>query len=169
MNHPFLMIATMCVVLIACNEKNEPKHSQTDTADRKKDTISDQPQPYFPVHSFVQSEIAYVDSLPVGLMKYTTRGTKTDSQYIDLKQFHRLADEFVSPELKDSTFTRHFRETSFFDRSTNNATFFYTTTNDSVPLKRVDVVTAKGDVYDEVKSLYMEKNYTRGDTTIVMK
>jgi hypothetical protein len=86
-----------------------------------------------------------------------------------LEEFHRLADEFVSPELNDSSFARSFKETSFVDRSNGNATFFYHSQDPSSEIKRVDVVTRKGDVYDEVKSIYIEKSNWRADTSLIKK
>jgi hypothetical protein len=36
-------------------------------------------------------------------------------------------------------------------------------------VSRVDVVTAKGDIYDEVKSIYIEKNYRQQDSFLTKK
>ncbi len=62
-----------------------------------------------------------------------------------------------------------FKETSFLDKSSGNATFFYSPTNNTLDIKRIDVVTAKGDVYDQVKSIYIEKNIQKGDSVIIKK
>lgn len=168
MNRPILMAAAI-IVFYACGDKNQHPDVKADTTTiAKKDTAA-KPSPYFPVYDFIRNEIEYVDSLPVGLMKYTTTGTKQDAVYIKLEEFHRLADDFLSDELKDANFTRLFRETSFLDKASNNATFFYKPSDGSTKVKRVDVLTAKGDVYDDVKSVYIEKETTEGDTPVVQK
>ncbi|MEO8582971.1 MAG: hypothetical protein ABI415_04190 [Flavitalea sp.] len=151
--------------LFACGEKKQPaepvkKESNTDTAAK---------QAYFPVLDFLKAEIAYVDSLPVAILKYTTIGKHTDSGYIKLPEFRSLAAEFIPYELNDSIFTKNFKETSFYDNNTNSGTFFYSNIKNVLELKRVDVISAKTDTYDKVKSIYLEKVSTSGDTSIIKR
>jgi hypothetical protein len=161
MKYAFAVIAA--VFLFACGEKKPT--SAAPVAAASKDSVA-APKAYFPVMSFIKGEIAYVDSLPVGIKKYST-GKKF--VYIKAEEFHKLAAEFTPGEISDSLFMNQYQETSFFDQSSNSATFFYTTKHDSLPVKRVDVLTAKGDVYDKVKSIYLQKNYRSGDTAYLKK
>jgi hypothetical protein len=166
MNRPFPVIAGMLLILFACEEKN---HSQgpgrtTASIDSAKSTTR-----YFPVMAFLKSEIEYVDSLPVGIKKFTVIGNHQDSGYIQLKEFHKLAGEFLSAELNDSAFARDFTETSFFDQSSNTATFLYKARDENLLTRRIDVITMKTDVYDEVKSIYIEKDVRSGDSLINKK
>lgn len=124
---------------------------------------------YFPVIDFLKGEISAVDSLPVGILKYTTRGKKIDSAYIKPEEFHRLANEFLPAELQSPGFEKEFIETSFFDKSTHSSTFLYTTKNRNLSLQRVDVLSASGEVYDKIKSIYIEKIARSGDTAITQK
>jgi hypothetical protein len=73
------------------------------------------------------------------------------------------------PEINDSSLKKKFQETSFVDKSNGNATFFYKANDPSVSIKRIDVVTAKGDIYDEVKSLYIEREFRSSDSLLVKK
>jgi hypothetical protein len=166
MHYPFLVIAGLVVLTLACNEK-KPDAPDKSTTTGQQDTSA--AQPYFPLASFLRSEIQYVDSLPVGIKKYTTAGKQQDSGYIRLEEFHRLSAEFLSPEIGDSAFKTNFTETSFFDKSSNTATFLYTSKNQNTAVRRADVITAKGDIYDEVQSIYVEKSREAGDTTITKK
>lgn len=124
---------------------------------------------YFPVWDFIRNEIAAVDSLPVGIMQYKTSAEIHDSGYIKPAAFHKLASEFLPEGINDSVFTKEFDETAFFDKSSNTATFYYSTKNVSLPVRRVDVMTTKGDVYDNVKSIYIEKSFTKGDSSVTKK
>jgi predicted CopG family antitoxin len=133
---------------------------------QRTDTTAKVESPYFPVYDFLSNEIEYVDSTPVGIMKYTTIGKVKDSGYIQLEEFHKLVAEFQQPDINDSLFEENFNETSFVDKSSGNATFFYKARHTSSQIKRVDIVTKRGDVYDEVKSLYMEKD---ADSAVVKK
>ncbi|MBC7827560.1 MAG: hypothetical protein H7122_07435 [Chitinophagaceae bacterium] len=125
---------------------------------------------YFPVLDFLKSEINYVDSLPVGIMRYTTQNGIIDSGYIKPEEFHRLAQEFLSPVLNRETFENEFSETSFFDNTTQYSSFLYATPNKNLPVYRVDVLVKPEDVvYNKVKSIYMEKLSEKGDSSIVQK
>ena len=160
------MSAVIIFSLWACGEKNRSAESVPDSAAAKADTTAKVESPYFPVYDFLSNEIEYVDSTPVGIMKYTTIGKVKDSGYIQLEEFHKLVAEFQQPDINDSLFEEKFNETSFVDKSNGNATFFYKARNTSSQIKRVDIVTKRGDVYDEVKSLYMEKD---ADSAVVKK
>jgi hypothetical protein len=102
-------------------------------------------------------------------MKYRSAGSKKDSGYIQLDEFHKLAAEFLPQEIHDSVFSRNFKETSFIDNSTNTANFYYSSLKDSLPVKRIDVVSAPGQVNDKIKSVYLEKEYQAGDTSKLKK
>jgi hypothetical protein len=155
----------LCLFLQFCNNKTEP----AETDQLASDTTKAAPKNYFPVADFLRSEIRYVDSLPVGIMKYTTQNGKKDSTYIKLEEFHRLAKEFLPAELNDSSFISNYEEASFYDRSTNTSTFFYTAKDKTMPIQRVDVVSMPDDVYDKVTSIYMQKNISAGDSTVIKK
>lgn len=167
MKFSFLALAATLMVFAGCQSntgENNPDNNNTATADS-----TPVAQAYFPVADFLRSEISYVDSLPVGIMKYHTRNNRTDSGYIKPEEFHQLAGEFLTPDLNDSSFRKNFTESSFFDRSSNYATFFYKANDSATPIKRIDVVTAKGDVYDEVKSIYIEKHGTEANAAVSKK
>lgn len=154
-----LLLPAVALFLLSCGERNQqaPKN-ESDSITVVQDTTPAAPSPYFPVYDFIREEMEYVDSLPVGIKKYLLADGKVrDSAYIKLEEFHKLADQFLAPEIQYSAFAKTFKESSFFDRSTNNATFLYKATDTAASIKRIDVVTAKGDVYDEVKSIYIEK------------
>lgn len=162
------MTTGLLIFILSCGDKSQPDPAVADSTLVKTDSPA-QSSTYFPVYAFLSNEIDYVDSLPVGIMKYTTAGRKQDSGYIQLSEFHSLAGQFMLPEIIDSSFTKRFKESSFVDRSNGNATFYYKADDPSLQVRRVDIVTAKGDVYDEVKSIYMEKTSQNGDTFVVKK
>lgn len=163
MNYRFLALAAF--LFYACGDKN-PTAAEAQPAHNE--PVSDS-SAYFPVMDFLKSEIAAVDSLPVGIMKYRSTASSNDSGYIQHEEFDRLAAEFIPEELNDQAFKKEFKETSFIDRSTGGATFFYSTTNNDINLKRVDVVTGKTDTYDKVKSIYLEKKFANDDSSVTKK
>jgi len=125
---------------------------------------------YFPVLDFIKSEIKYVDSLPVGILKYTSENGITDSVYIKLEEFHQLAQEFLPVALNKETFEKEFSETSLFDNTTQYSSFLYTTVNKNLLVNRIDVLVKPEDVvYNKVKSIYMEKVIEKPDTSFIKK
>ena len=162
MNNVFRACAFL--LFIACNS-GESKPGPAQAVDS-----TEKAKAYFPVLDYLQSEIRYVDSLPVGIMKYTIQNNITDSTYIKPEEFHQLAQEFLSPLLNKPTFEKEFKETSFFDNTTQYSTIFYSTTNTNLPLQRVDVVVKpQNEIYNKVKSVYMEKHYEKADSSIIQK
>ncbi len=149
--------------LFACAQKTEP--AAVDSEKAEKETV----EQFFPLADYLEGEIAYVDSLPAGIRQYFSTTDGEDSGWMDRDRFHQLAAEFLPPETKEKNFENLFEENSFFDKSSGTSTFFYSARSDSSILRRVDVITAPGDIYDEVKSIYLEKRYRTGDTNIVKR
>lgn len=126
---------------------------------------------YFPVQDYIKSEIRQVDSLPVGIMKYTTgQDGAVDSGYIKHEEFHQLAQEFLSPILERESFEKQYSENSFFDNTTQYASFLYSAIDKSLPVQRIDVLAKPEDVvYNKVRSIYMEKRFERADSSVIQK
>lgn len=125
---------------------------------------------FFPVADYLQSEISYVDSTPLAIRKYNTENNRTDSSLIQTAEFHQLAGAFLLPELmKGGSFENDFSENSFLDETTGYLTFTYSTRDKALPLQRVDVLAAPGMSFEKVRSVYLEKVYKTGDTSVVKK
>jgi hypothetical protein len=162
MKFKFLFLP-LCLFFQFCNDPGPAQATQTapDTASAAKN--------YFPVIDFIRSEIKYVDSLPVGIMKYVSLNGQKDSGYIKLDEFHQLAEEFLPRELNDSNFIDNYEESSFYDRSTKTSTFLYTAKDKSMPVQRVDVLSKPDQVYDKVTSIYIQKNISSDDSFVIKK
>lgn len=161
-----LIFPILAVILVACNSIEKPETTADlppakDSAESKSD--------FFPVRDYILGDIAAIDSMPVAIRWYRSSALKKDSGYLERAEFHKLSAEFLAPELGDSTFKKEFTETSFLDKSNNSSTFFYSTANNNLALRRVDVVTAPGSVYDKIKSIYLEKRYEKKDSSITKK
>lgn len=124
---------------------------------------------FIPVADFLETEILHVDSVPFALRKYTTVNGRTDSGFIQVTEFNKLALQFLPPELHNGNFERDFTENSFMDKSTQSIMFTYSTTVTDQPLRRVDVQTINHYGAQQVKSIYLEKNRVAGDSLILEK
>jgi hypothetical protein len=93
----------------------------------------------------------------------------TDSAFIQQEEFKRLADQFFSPELDSAIFQTQFSETSLMDETTQMLNFMYSSTNNNTALRKVIVYVSPSHSTDKVARIYMEKESTKGDTTISQK
>ncbi len=127
---------------------------------------------FFPVADYLREEIRYVDSTPMALLKTTRWNDRTDSSFVRPDEFHRIAGEFLLPDLEKEPFEKKFSENSFMDRTTGYLNFTYSALNKDLPLQRVDVVaipatTATGAT--QVKSIFLQTSASSGDTLIIKK
>ncbi len=155
---PILMV----ILAILVNACQEPKQTPPPDQEEPKKV-------YIPVSDYIQSQIQSVDSLPVGILKRVISGNRSDSAFITQEEFKRLAAEFLPKELEKENFERSFTESSFMDESTESIAFNYQATEAASPLKRVDVLVSPSLEEDKIKSIYMEKSYSNGDTSFVKK
>ncbi len=124
---------------------------------------------FFPVANYIESEIHYVDSLPIAITKYIIQDNKTDTSYIQSPEYDQIAQDFICPELKPDVFEKEFSETSFVDQSTQTITFTYSTKNNKLDLQRVDVLANADNGLNKVSSIYLEKAIHKNDTFILKK
>jgi len=167
-------VALCLIMLVSCTDKPiSPSVSTEDSVDTTETTTTSMPdtlaKKHFPVQDFLLSEIRFVDSLPIGIMKYVTRNGKADSGYIKANEFHLLAREFISPELEEDHFSKTFKETSFFDRSIESSTFTYSPVQEGTEIKRIDVLAKESNGYTRINSIYIEKEISEQGTRRIKK
>lgn len=156
-----LLIPALILLAVAC--KNKPK--TTPDAATGKDSLEN--KSYMPVADFIRNDITRVDSFAGGIVrKITTNGKKKDSSFIQLPAFHQLANQFLLPELDSASFHGHFTESSLMDETTQTIQFIYSGKQNDWPLHSVMVYVKPSLGDDQVSRVYMEKDFTNGDTTI---
>jgi len=154
-------------LLSACSNHQQPASAASDSLARADSGTTR--NAFFPVADFLEAEIRSVDSVPLAKKKFTIRNGHTDSVFLELPEFNRLALQFVPQELTDSGFEKNFTETSFQDKATRSITFTYSPTGANTELQRVDVLTVPGTRSMEVRSVYLEKLRKSGDSVILQK
>jgi hypothetical protein len=164
MTKPKVWVLSLFFFAVAC-QNSVPN----DSAQLPPKGQPDRKNNFFPVADYLRSEIALVDSMPIGFARYRTRMGKSDTSFVATAIFDSLAKEFLPPELSDSVFEKDFQENSFMDQSTQAVTFTYSTKKDKAGLRRVDVLAKQGPEFDKIKSIYMEKTEIHQDTIIEKK
>jgi hypothetical protein len=155
-----LLIPALLLLAVAC--KHKPK-DQGVAATRDSTEIKN----YLPVADFIRGDIARVDSFSGGIVrKIITNGKKKDSGFIQLPAFHQLANQFLLPELDSASFHEHFTENSLMDETTQMIQFIYSGKTAEWPMRNVMVYLKPSLNNDKVNRIYMEKEFTNGDTAI---
>lgn len=97
---PFLLI----VAMLSCKAKKK-------VSDKK----------FFPVLSFIKSQVAQVDSSLNSIRKYVfIDSLHTDTNYISREQFRSVASDFLTiPDLTDEDFSDRYTESEQFDQTLN--------------------------------------------------
>jgi len=155
-----IVITVSCMWLGACG-------SHQPTVQEKKEPEA--PKSYFPVQDYIKGEIKLVDSTPVGIMRKFISGAKKDSSFIERPEFHRITQEFTSDQLSKSALEKNYTETAFNDQTTGYFTMTYLPVSADAPYRRIDVLAKPGQSADHISSIYMEREYSQGDTAISEK
>jgi hypothetical protein len=152
----------MLLICWACSDSKPDKKATAAPARVEKKN-------YFPVLDYLKSEVAFVDSFPLGIVKYRSDRGKKDSAFIKTAEFDSLAREFLAPDLDSAGFEENYSESSFLDQTSQSLTFTYSAINPRNRVKRVDVLATPDPAMDKVKSIYIEKSYSSGDTSFTKK
>jgi hypothetical protein len=158
-----LIVLSACIPAACHNGSNSAASGSSQSAD------TPEKKNFFPVHDFLQSEIAHVDSIPFKIVEYRTINGKTDSSIINTQKFDQLASAFIPDDLDSSRFEERFEETSFLDQTTKLLTFTYSTKDSSFGLRRVDVLAEPHLTNDRVQSVYLEMSSGREDSLVLKK
>jgi hypothetical protein len=159
-----LLFPALFLLAIACKQK--PKQ-QAGTDQAVQDSLAN--TNFLPVADFIRNDISKVDSFSGGILKKVTINGKKDSVYIQLPAFHQLANQFLIPELDSASFRAHFKEHSLMDETTQMLNFIYTQNQPDWPLQKVMVYIKPSLSDDKVNRVYMEREFTSGDTLIQQK
>lgn len=159
-----LVLPALFLMAIAC--KHKPRESTAEVTDSK-DSIA--VSSFLPVADFIKNDITKVDSFSGGILRKTNINGKKDSGYIQLPRFHQLANQFLVPELDSASFHDHFTESSLMDETTEMLNFIYTAKQPTWPLRKVMVYITQGADGGKVNRIYMERDFTRGDTSFQQK
>ncbi|MBL7752401.1 MAG: hypothetical protein JNN29_13520 [Chitinophagaceae bacterium] len=149
-----LLLTTLSLILLSCKEK------------KKND--------FFPVLSFLQSQVKHVDTSVYNIQKIVPITDSTaDTTSIPREQFRAEAADFLSiPDLTEGRFTDKYEQREGFEQEINRAILSYYPKAGSKNLEiiRQDVViipTTTGN--DQVRTLFIDRIKEYKDSTVLQK
>ena len=125
------------------------------------------PKSYFPFQSFLETELKNIDSLPVAIFKYHTTNGKTDTTIIEKKEFGDIARGLLFIDLQNEKINTHYKELVLEDTDIKNISINYTTQNEALPIKSIQINTTTGTT--QVRSIYVERTDAIDETIIIRK
>lgn len=153
------------MLAVACKQNAKQPADSDQTA--REDSLAN--SKYLPVADFIKMDITRVDSFAGGILRKVKTGAKKDSAYIQLPEFHKLASQFLIPELDSASFQQHFTEHALMDETTQMLNFIYSPRQSAGTLQNVMVYLKPSLQTDKVNRIYMEREFSRGDTAISQK
>jgi hypothetical protein len=138
----------------ACSNTNEKKESANVAAD----TTS-----FYPIASYIQSQLKYFDSMHATYSVVTTEGTKKDSTTTQVTQVLPVIQSFINADISDSIQKKNYKESVFRDAGTASFNINYTPINTGVPVRNVDIL--MDEQTSVVKRIFVRKQYLNKDTT----
>ncbi len=142
----------------ACKQKKKPESDVDNTQ-------------FFPVVSYLQSQVKDVDTSLYFITKIETANNRSDTLVISREDFRKYAKDFLElPDITDKKWKGDYTEITQYDSSMGRALFFYTAVDEDAELKRQDVTimpTFGGN--DEVKTIYVHLIKDGKDSTVEKK
>ena len=142
------------VFFFSCKSKEEPKK-----------------EGFFPILSFIKSQVAHVDTSLYQITKLTSIDSTWDTAYIRREDFRKYAGEFLQlPDLSDEKFAAKYDESKFFDASLNRAIITYTPKNKTEEIQREEVmIEPNAETGDKVKNVVVDRLINSNESSITKR
>ena len=141
------LFSALLLILFACKQKNSNSDQH-------------QKESFFPVLSFIKSQVAHVDTSLYPIKKIVfTDSTHSDTIFVPREEFRNLAKDFLeSPDLTDKKYKSRYTEEKLFDETLNRVIISYKPQNpDKEELQKQEVLIAPGPSGDKVNSIIIDR------------
>ena len=148
----WILIAPL-VLLFSC--KSEEKEEGRDSG-------------FFPVLTYLKSQVAQVDTSVYSIIKITTVGNQSDTTYIKREDFRKEAADFLSiPDITQKKLKKDYKETELYDESLQSVILSYMPTEDDAEIRRQEVIIEPQQAEtDQVKSIFIDRVMEQGKATV---
>lgn len=124
---------------------------------------------FFPVLSFIKSQVAQVDSSLNSIRRYVyVDSTRTDTFYIPREDFRAVAADFLSlPDLADPEFSDRYTEEKMFDETLNSVLLTYTPVKpEKEIIQRQEVLIKPGATEDRITNIIISLSSGNRDSAV---
>lgn len=125
---------------------------------------------FFPVLSYLQSQVAQVDTSLYRIIKITKTDSTSDTTFVPRGEFRKLAADFTSiPDINNEDLRDDYTETKLYDDVLKRVLFSYTPKENDLPIQRQEVTVAPSTDGGEVKTIYIGQVLEADDSTVEKK
>ena len=124
-------------------------------------------KPFFPVLSFIKSQVAHIDTSLYSIKKIIyIDSVRSDTEYIHRENFRSIARDFLEiPDLAEKKYRSRFIEESMFDESMNRVILTYKPVNrekEEITVQEVLISPGQG-TEDKVMSIIIDRVISNRD------
>lgn len=143
------------ILIAGCNHKNKEEENNN----------------FFPVLSFLKSQVKDIDTSVYPLMKIVTVDSVSDTSYIKREQFRAYANDFLSiPDISSKDLKDEYTETKLYDETLGRAVFTYLPKKPEAPIRREEVmIEPDNQTGGKVKSIFISRLINNKDSTVEKK
>jgi hypothetical protein len=151
----YLLIYSLVFTIVACksNDKEEENNAG-----------------FFPVSSFIKSQVADVDSSVYPIYKIETVDGKSDSAYIPKEEFKKYASDFINmPDITQKKWRGDYIESKLYDEDLNSVVLSYNLkdeTNNAEIRKQEVIIEPNQEEGDQVKTIIVDKFSGKKDQSV---
>ena len=152
-NYKIIFILIFLIVL-ACKNKNQ--------ADKKTESV-------FPVLSFIQSQVAHVDTSLYSIQKIIYLDSlHTDTTYLRREEFRQAAKDFLEiPDLTQKKYSGKYNEEKLFDETMNRVILRYSPIEpENEDIQKQEILIAPDPTGDKVTSIFIDKIINNRDSSV---
>ena len=149
----FLLIGTL--FLISCkNKKNESTEEASGS--------------YFPVLSYIKSQVAHVDSSLYRIIKVVQKDSVArDTIYLKREEFKQAAKDFLSiPDISSGDLKDEYTESKNYDQDLELVALNYMPKEPGQEITRQEVMIKPSNEGDKVQSIFINRNIDAEDSTV---
>lgn len=130
---------------------------------------ADSGESFFPVLSFLQSQVKNVDTSLYRIVQLEKWDTSSATTYINRNQFRSVAAPFLQlPDISSEKWKEDYEESKIFDENTGKVILSYTTLEKENEIQREDVILVPGeDGNDKVETIIIHQVKDEGDSTMI--
>ena len=122
---------------------------------------------YDPITGYIKSQLRWLDSVPLAVIKYTTINLRTDTSIIEKKDFNAIAEQLFLPDISVLPLKEQYDEVSFIDASLGTISLTYAARNDTALVRKADVLLNQTNT--AVSTIYIEKASQLSGSTVTQK
>ena len=123
---------------------------------------------YFPVISFLNSQVAQVDTSVYAIKKITIQDSISDTVFVPREEFRQLAADFLElPDISGKQFRDKYTESEYYDDVLKKVILTYTPTEKDLELQRQEVhISPNTGEGDKINTIILNRYHANKDSTV---